>query len=132
MKALRGARTTEPPAPHSGRQDRWARPLEFSGECLCRGGRGWRLRRGPFADQRELSDPARRVLLRADRRVVDVRVDVRLAPRQQHVDQADHLVRQRDDRLLVRFAHHQAFVLRAERALGHARGIGALALRCCG
>jgi len=34
VKARRGARTPDPPAPRSGRQDRWTRPLEIERRML--------------------------------------------------------------------------------------------------
>ncbi len=79
---------------------------------MSRGGvaRGCRLR--PLADGLELADPARGVLPRAYRGVVDAAVDVGLAAAEQQVDQPQHLVRDGHDRLLVRLAHHQAAVLR--------------------
>lgn len=115
-------------APPTARRDvagRRARPRVISGGSV-----GWlRARAGsrPLADGLELLDPARCVLLRAHRAVVDRRVDVGRLAGEQGVDQPGHLVRDGDDRLLVRLAHHQASVLGRERALGHSRGVGAFA-----
>ena len=84
-----------PPAVRQDWQGRWARPLDFSGESGAVGGRCG-FGRGPLADQLELLDPARRVFLRTHGRVVDVLIEVGLLAREQHVDQADHLVSHRD------------------------------------
>ena len=114
-----------PPADRQDWQGRWARPLEFSGESSAGGGR-LALGRGPLADELELLDPARRVFARTHGCVVDLLIEVGLLAREQHIDLADHLVRHRDDGLLVRLAHHQAAVLGRQGALGHSCRIGAL------
>ena len=105
-------------------QGRWARPLDFSGESSAGGSRR-APGRGPLADELELLDPVRCVLLRTHGR--DLLIKVGLLAREQNVDQADHLVRHRDNGLLVRLAHHQAAVLGRQAAFSHARRIGALA-----
>ena len=102
--------------------NRWARPLVFSGESNGGEGRssGCCAGSGPLADGLELLDPARSVLLGAHGGIVDGLVEIGLAPRQQDVDQADHLVRHGHNGLFVRLAHHETSVLGRQRALGHA------------
>ena len=95
MKAPSREDDLNPPADQQDRQGRWARPLEFSGESSAGGSRR-AAGRGPLADELELLDPARRVLLRTHRGVVDGLIDVGLSPAQQDVDQPDHLVGHRD------------------------------------
>ena len=109
-----------------GLRSRWARPQEFSGGSVSGAGR-WYAGGRPLADGLELLDPARRVLLGAHGRVVDGLVDVRLAPTEQDEDEPNHLVGHRHDGFFVRLAHRQAAVLGRQRALGHARGVGAFA-----
>ena len=104
--------------------NRWARPLEFSGQSSASGGRFWRR---PAADGLELFDPAWRVLLRTHRGVVSSWIDIGLASAEHQKYQPDHLVRDGDDGFLVRLAHHQAAVLCGQRALGVSSGVGAFA-----
>lgn len=114
-----------PAATQHGMKTRWARPRGISG---CSGGAGRRCAaRRPLADGLELPDPARSVLLRTHRGVVDGLIDVGLSARQQDEDQPDHLVGHGHDGLLVGLAHEQAAVLAGQGALGHAGGVGALA-----
>ena len=91
VKAPRGSDVPIPADQQHRLKIGWARPQVVSGESDG-SARCWYARRGPFADGLELLDLARRVLLRADGRVVDGLIAVGLAARQQDVDQPDHSV----------------------------------------
>ena len=108
-----------PPAVLRDMNKRWAQPLEFSAESSAGGGRFWRR---PAADGLELFNPAWRVLLRTHGGVADTLIDIRLASAEHQEYQPVPLVRDGDDGLLVRLAHHQAAVLCGQRALGVSNG----------
>ena len=80
---------------------------------------------GPLAYDLQLSDPARRVFLRANGLVVNLRVVIGDFACQEQEDQPYHLVRQSDDRLFVRLAHHQASIFGCQRAFGLPGRVGA-------
>ena len=115
---------SKPPATVQDIEGRWARPLEISGGSSAGDdGLGFR----PTADDLELLDPARGVLLGAHGGIVDILVEIGLLPIQYQKYQPQHFVSDGHDGFLMRFAHHQTAVFGRQGALGHACGVGAFA-----